>query len=339
MEVLAKHIALLLQDHDCVIIPRFGGFVAHEESALFQKEYHLFNPPKRVISFNSCLTHNDGLLVESYMRSYGIGYKDALLRVEQDTDALILSLKNNRSVSLDNIGLIRLNTLGDSEFFPSESELLNASFYRLPQTKILPLSELNNNETALGKSKTLYHDRDMVYIPISKRGIKHFASAVAIIAVILCISFPTGNNINPELLKAGFLSDLQKNTVSNFIEVPATSPIIHEQDRVTSIIPPTPAETKKEVSAKSVIVSTSNTVQKRNRNYYIIVGSYPSQKLAVQDLKKLHDRGYSSAGILQSGERIRLYSAQYANKADAEKMLPLFKEQLNRDDAWIFSSK
>ena len=149
MDILAKHIAFLLQDHDCVIVPHFGGFVAHEESAFFQQENHLFNPPKRIICFNSCLTHNDGLLAESYMRTYDIGYEDALLRVKQDTDALISSLKNNRSVVLDHIGTIRLNDSGDPEFFPSESEFLNASFYKLLPTKILPFAELENQKRCI----------------------------------------------------------------------------------------------------------------------------------------------------------------------------------------------
>ena len=99
-----------------------------------------------------------------------------------------------------------------------------ASFYKLLPTKILPFAELNTNERVLGESKALHHDHDTVYIPISKRGITYFTSAVAIIAVILCISFPTDSDINPDLLKAGFLSNFQKNRESNLIEIPSVLP-------------------------------------------------------------------------------------------------------------------
>ena len=184
----------------------------------------------------------------------------------------------------------------------------------------------------------MHHDHDTVYIPISKRGIKYFTSAVAIIAVILCISFPTDSDINPDLLKAGFLSNFQKNRESNLIEIPSVLPS-SKKDSVISIVPVAEIKAKQDILKKNTSASFSNNTQKQNRNYYIIVGSYPSQKLAKQDLQKLHDQGYRSAGIVQSGERIRLYSAQYADKAEAEKMLPLFKKQLNREDAWIFSSK
>ena len=57
---LAQHIEALLLENDCVIVPNFGGFVAHYAPATYVKEENLFLPPTRIIGFNSQLKLNDG---------------------------------------------------------------------------------------------------------------------------------------------------------------------------------------------------------------------------------------------------------------------------------------
>ena len=49
---LAQHIEALLLENDCVIVPGFGGFVAHYAPATHVKEENLFLPPTRTIGFN-----------------------------------------------------------------------------------------------------------------------------------------------------------------------------------------------------------------------------------------------------------------------------------------------
>ena len=60
---LAQHIEALLLENDCVIIPGFGGFVAHLTPAVSVEEGNVFIPPIRTIGFNPQLRLNDGLLV------------------------------------------------------------------------------------------------------------------------------------------------------------------------------------------------------------------------------------------------------------------------------------
>ena len=45
---LAQHIEALLLENDCVIVPGFGGFVAHYAPATHVKEENLFLPPTPV---------------------------------------------------------------------------------------------------------------------------------------------------------------------------------------------------------------------------------------------------------------------------------------------------
>ena len=92
MKNLARHIELLLRNNDCVILPGFGGFIAHDVPAYYVSEEGLYYPPSRSISFNAAITMNDGLLVQSYMKSYQVDYARATymvdVAVEQLTDML-----------------------------------------------------------------------------------------------------------------------------------------------------------------------------------------------------------------------------------------------------------
>jgi hypothetical protein len=60
---LNKQIIDLLFEHDCVIIPGFGGFVAQYSSASFEEISQSFVPPSKSILFNKNLINNDGLLL------------------------------------------------------------------------------------------------------------------------------------------------------------------------------------------------------------------------------------------------------------------------------------
>lgn len=86
---LAQHIEALLLENDCVIVPGFGGFVAHYAPATHVKEENLFLPPTRTIGFNPQLKLNDGVLVQSYMSAYDTSFADATRIVEKEVSAFI----------------------------------------------------------------------------------------------------------------------------------------------------------------------------------------------------------------------------------------------------------
>ena len=47
-----KHIGELLYDHNCVIVPDLGGFVANYAPAKIHPTQHTFTPPTKNIVFN-----------------------------------------------------------------------------------------------------------------------------------------------------------------------------------------------------------------------------------------------------------------------------------------------
>ena len=106
---LAKHIEILLLENDCVIVPDFGGFIAHYQPAYYEEAEELFIPPTRTVGFNPQLTMNDGLLVQSYMQAYHTDYSDALNSIEKKVNVLKESLYKGETVEFHGIGSLRYN--------------------------------------------------------------------------------------------------------------------------------------------------------------------------------------------------------------------------------------
>ena len=104
---LAQHIETLLLENDCVIVPGFGGFVAHYSPATRVKEENIFLPPTRTIGFNPQLKLNDGVLVQSYMSAYDTSFADASRIVEKEVNEFIGLLHEEGKAHLDNIEIGR----------------------------------------------------------------------------------------------------------------------------------------------------------------------------------------------------------------------------------------
>lgn len=131
MTELAKQIEILLLDNDCVIVPGFGGFMAHHVDSVYVDEEKLFLPPMRTLGFNPQLRVNDSLLAQAYVESYDISYPEALRMIEDDTRELRQSLSNNGEFELPNVGMIRVNEAGKYEFTPCTSGILTPELYAL----------------------------------------------------------------------------------------------------------------------------------------------------------------------------------------------------------------
>ena len=85
---LAKHIEILLLDNECVIVPELGGFITHYQPAHYEESEGLFVPPVRTVGFNSQLTMNDGLLIQSYMQAYHTDFSDAARIISEKVEWL-----------------------------------------------------------------------------------------------------------------------------------------------------------------------------------------------------------------------------------------------------------
>ncbi len=185
---LDPFIADLLYDHDCVIIPEFGGLVTNYRSARLNVVSHVIHPPSKHIGFNAQLKQNDGLLINYVAQVLSVSYKDASAMVAQCITDYRKELQQQGRFSLERIGVFFYDRAGRLQFIPDEGEnYLTASFGCKPvQLKPVVVASADR-------------DKDVPVIDISQAGRKwsplKVAAAIAVPA-LLVVSFLAGNRVS-----------------------------------------------------------------------------------------------------------------------------------------------
>ena len=105
---ISNHIFSLLHEHDCVIIPNFGAFVARIVSAKISSDGSKIFPPNKEITFNKSLVKNDGLLINKVSSTENISYELADEKIKKWVIKSHKKIKKYGFIEIKNIGSIEL---------------------------------------------------------------------------------------------------------------------------------------------------------------------------------------------------------------------------------------
>lgn len=137
--MVEKHIKTLLYDHDCVIIPDFGGLITRYVSARINPVKHAFAPPSKKVAFNEKLVLNDGLLISTIAYHNNISRDEAQQLVASFVHQAKHSLHEQNQFILHGIGMFRYSPERRLEFeYVEDDNLLDASF-GLPELTARPV--------------------------------------------------------------------------------------------------------------------------------------------------------------------------------------------------------
>lgn len=120
MNNVLTHIEYLTFRHDCVVVKGWGAFIARRLSACYNETTSLYEPPRREISFNPDITHDDGLLTASVARREAISYERARRIVDDELASLAAQLKTDGELSLGCLGRWIYQDGSSPLFEPSE---------------------------------------------------------------------------------------------------------------------------------------------------------------------------------------------------------------------------
>ena len=115
---LEQYISELLYKHECVIVPRLGGFVARHIPAAIHKEGTFISPPAKSILFNKNLQNNDGLLVNFIMETENVSYNEASERIQKFAYDCTTTLQSKQRIELKGIGILFMNAEQNIQFEP-----------------------------------------------------------------------------------------------------------------------------------------------------------------------------------------------------------------------------
>ena len=97
-------IGKLLFEHDCVIIPSFGGLLANYVGAEIHPITNALKPPRKKIAFNEVLQLNDGLLQNFLVLEEGLSQANALALINEQVHMINAEIKVNGIYQLEGTG-------------------------------------------------------------------------------------------------------------------------------------------------------------------------------------------------------------------------------------------
>lgn len=346
---LSKHIELLLLEHNCVIVPGLGGFIANIVGATYNDGPDgdkLFIPPYRTIAFNPQLQINDGLLVQSYMQAYDAAYPAAYLQMEKEVEQLNMQLNIFGEYHLEGIGTLHKSLEQSIILEHQESGILTPELYGMYSFPIKSLSEVvreREKQTAAEQTNIMPIQTEIdlrvkelnevkkadtpapIQLKRNKRSNKKhnywkesaIAAAVAAI-VFLIILIPGIANMNgrQDTVIAGM-----PNITSNKTQTTKLT----EQTANSEAIDKTEECAEQDVAEE--IVET--------KDYTIVLASYVPEKYAQVLIDDLAALGFKEAKFVNRGKASRVIYSAYATEKEAfNAILGLRKQNEAFKDAW-----
>lgn len=173
----------LLHEHDCVIVPGFGGFVGNREPARIDQVSHVITPPSKRIIFNQNLKTNDGLLANKVSNAWQINYSEAIEFIRQLTEHTKNALQNQKHYEVREFGNFRLNADANYVFLPDRHNTYLPSSFGLAPFQAEPVAA---RSAKIGKAR-IFKDRKELKKVRTKTNVWPKA-LVAVLALLLCIN-------------------------------------------------------------------------------------------------------------------------------------------------------
>lgn len=256
----------LLFVHDCVIVPGFGGFIGNFSPAHADESSGTFYPPVRKISFNSNLSHNDGLLFGKISQASGVNYGDSRNMVEAFVKEVKRRLEKGEMVEFDHIGTFVYNRENNILFEPEPNINYHAGSYGLESFQWQPAREYD-----VRRRVTRHISREPIKVSASRKNL--WRAAVLIPVLALLIAVPLKTDLFKTRVEATSLNPLVTVEFENNKKAIDEAAII-VPDTSISVKPETPPEPVEEVL------------------YTIITGSFKSEGNALSHVEILKADGY-----------------------------------------------
>ena len=328
-----KYIGELLFEHDCVIIPSFGGFVARNTSAYYAKTGHVMLPPSKSIVFNKNVSNNDGLLAGYIMQQEEANYQQANSIIENFVSHCRQQLETHKRFEITGLGILYKNTENTILFEQDTRINHNTHAFGLPAVNAV---KITRKEQVIEVKPELQY-RQITPVKKSKptRRIVMAASLTLLIITLLFVATKQNplNNVlatfNPFV--AAKKTTLPEEVKTKNIAIPADANLKKEPVVGKHVITPDTVSTD-----KTNVVKTTETVKEWYKQpYQIVVGCFAVKQNAYKLINQLEQQNLPASIAGQNAKNLYVVSvAGFDDEAVARKKLIQIKEQYT--SAWLF---
>ncbi|HOY30692.1 MAG TPA: SPOR domain-containing protein [Bacteroidales bacterium] len=350
MKVL-QYISELLLQHDCVIVPGFGGFIATHIPAGIQPVINSFSPPRKEILFNSDIKHNDGLLASYIAQKENIPFGDALAMIQHFVEDCLQILNNKGKLEILHVGTLVLDSNNYFRFQQDMEHNLLLSSFGLANF-ISPAIQREGIEKRIGK----------VFSEKKIKPAEHKPSEVW--AKVALISVPAAAVFVWAFVNVGTITDVTHNytnlTSVFSVKENTTEQIVRSEKNLSYNIPEVYESTLDVANSKSIFTprhdtlypcfsefsagttsasgaaQTETAVPASPCKFFIIGSCNRVRDLAENYKNQLISKGYQNAGIIEpkGNELYKVYIDCFDSEQTASDGLSRIHSSIS-PDAWL----
>lgn len=325
---IEKYISGLLYRYQCVTVPGFGAFLTEWQSAQIAEGHNSFIPPRKVISFNSNIKTNDGLLANHISLQEKIGYENALAKITSQVGFWTEKLQNKESLTLENIGEIFSNSENNWVFKPNTSiNYLTDSFglagfnspeiIRENQTQTITETVYISQpiiENKLLEEVVLEEETPVIPLVQNKPNTNwlKYAAAIAIFSTVGMYGY-----------KMYYDYTINQKTV--LVQQTVQEKVNQKLQEATFVLP----------NPMTTIDLTLEKIEQTSKRYHVVAGAYRSEQNVQKALKELISQGYDAQVLAKNKKGLTPVTfGSYTNLREAQKLITEI-EAKDSIDAWL----
>ena len=347
---LDHYIGELLFEHDCVIIPGFGGFVANPVNARIDPVNNVFSPPGKSISFNKNLTRNDGLLADRIAERENLSYEAAKSEIDRIVCLYAADLKESKKVTLKNLGIFSLDGEKNLQFEPDQSANFSFNSYgfssfQSPAIERKPIEKKIEKKimqaVVSGKRVETRHASSLLTDRYEKR--IHIRKIWPVAAAILLLFVMGWLSFQMNAFKGLHLNYSEINPFSAIepaLYKSHTAFRIEKERRDVALprpyVPSDPVEAWLNAIPKEPAPIINNSPNKEIKKYHVIGGCFEFKLNARKLIKWLKKKGFEPQIVGRN--RRGLYRVAYGSYATKSEALIVLNDIKNSHikSAWLF---
>lgn len=351
MNQTGKYISELLLEHDCVVVPGLGGFVANYAPAQINSSRHTIFPPYKKIVFNRKLKNNDGLLAEYISAVENKSFSEAANSLNLFAENILQRLNKGETILIDSVGSLAMGAENNILFEANTSTNLLLTSFGLDSIQALPVTreEKRIKETIFENRGAKPVDRKSVF-----RRVAPYV-AVPLLVLLLWLPFATGvikeDKINFSRINPFYNAPAPVYSSAQFYE-PFTPPaqyasiFDYEAEGKTvkySFVENTVADSLSsgvivslgEITVDDTSVPETVAAIVSTKKYHIIAGAFKYNDLAELLVADLRKKGFGAYMLDEPNEDLQKVSYEgFLNRNEAiEKLREIQNEN---PDAWVY---
>ncbi|MHB8261974.1 MAG: HU domain-containing protein [Bacteroidia bacterium] len=315
---MEKYISELLFEHDCVLIPALGGFIARSTSSCFAKTGSVLLPPSKSIVFNKNLSTNDGLLAGYIMQKEDVTYQQANTIIENFVAHGKLQLEIQKRFEINGLGVLYKNAENTILFEQDSRVNYNPNAFGLPAVSAIKL---------IAEEKVVVPKPDLQYRTITPtkqpKTVRRIAIAVSVAVLVIAVVLISTNQNHFQDVLATF----------NPFGTHSKTVIAKNKEKISD--KPTVTPDTVSVDKTNVVKPTKLVEEWDKQPYQIVVGCFAVKQNAFNLISQLGQQNIGGSIVGQNAKNLFIVSiAGYTDKNQARKKLVEIKAQY--PTAWVY---